>query len=438
MASLKPLMIAASVALGLSTAARGADTATTQDLAAQVKALQAKVDNLEGKTAASQAEVSATIDSVMKDADARSKSMALTGGMAGYDDTKGFVIQSANGDFSLHPWIQFMPRYVANYAKDGKGGGTADTTDDGFEIRRLKFGLDGKLYNNIEYLFLWNTLQHSGNLNLEQAWMKWSINDQFALRAGQIKDPFTHEGLISDTRLLTAERSYLVDVLAHNQNLVQGVSLIWNAGDLRAEVAFTDGIGSQNTNFQNNNGDPTVVGPNFGLAGRAEYKLFGNWNQYDDFTALGNDKDMLVVGGGLDVTETGSRDDWRHTVDGQWETGPLSVYGAYIGDWVHNGPGGDSYNFGVMAQAGYLLNKQWEAFGRFDWTHFDKKTAPGTRNVTEFTAGVNYYMHKHNAKFTVEAVYLPKGAPIADDLSDVIANDGHTEILLRAQFQLVL
>src|SRR4051812_36557716 len=61
MASFRPLMIAASVALGLSSVARADDASTTQDLAAQVKALQAKVDSLEGKSAASQAEVSATI-----------------------------------------------------------------------------------------------------------------------------------------------------------------------------------------------------------------------------------------------------------------------------------------------------------------------------------------------------------------------------------------
>ncbi len=442
MASMRPLMIAAGVALGLSSVARADDASTTQDLAAQVKALQAKVDSLEGKSAVNQADVSATIDSVMKDADARSKSMALTGGMAGYDDAKGFVIQSANGDFTLHPWVQFMPRYVANFTKDGKNGGTKDSTDDGFEIRRLKLGFDGQLFGNIDYLFLWATDRHSGSLVLEEAWAKYRFADQFATRVGQFKDPFAHEGLTSSKNLLAVERSYLDDVIGKGDNFVQGVTLIWDGGKdapIRAEVAFIDGIGSANTNFQNNNGDPTITGPNFGFSGRVDYKLFGDWKQYSDFTALGNEKDLLVVGGGFDVTETGDQDDWRHTADAQWETGPLSIYAAYLGDWVHNSANGDAYNFGAQIQAGYLLSKQLEVFGRFDWTHFDKKTAPGSlRNVTEFTAGVNYYLHKHAAKFTVDATYLPKGAPTKDDGSDVIANDGHTEILLRAQLQLLL
>ncbi len=372
----------------------------------------------------------------------RSKSLALTGGMAGYDDTKGFVIQSANGDFLIHPWIQFMPRYVANYTKDGKAGGTKDTTDDGFEIRRLKLGFDGNLFGtSIDYLFLWATDRSTGSLNLEEAWAKYHFADQFATRIGQFKDPFAHEGLTSSKYLLAADRSYLDDVIGKADNYVQGISLIWDGGanaPIRAEVAYTDGVGSANTNFQNNNGDPTVTGPSFAVAGRLDYKVFGDWKSYSDFTALGNAQDLLVVGGGFDVTQTGRRNDWRHTIDAQWETGPLSLFGAYIADYVQNGPAGSSYDLGLQAQAGYLLSSQWEVFGRWDWTHFDKKTAPGTRNVNEFTAGVNYYLHKHNAKFTVDLTYLPKGAPLADKGSDVLANDGHTELMLRAQVQLLL
>ena len=438
MASMRPLVIAAGVALGLSSVARADDASTTQDLAAQVKALQAKVASLEGQSAANRADVSATIDSVLKDADARSKSMALSGGMAGYDDTKGFVIQSANGDFLLHPYLQMQARYAANYTRHGKADGN-DTTDDGFELRRMKLGFDGTVFGNIDYRFQWATNRHTGLVSLEDGWAKLPIADQLSLRVGQFKDPFAHESLTSSMKQLAVERSYLGAIFAFDDNYVQGVSLVWDGGAFHGELAYTDGEQSNNTNFQSNNGDPTITGPNFGVAGRLDYKVFGDWKSYDDFTALGNAHDLLVIGGGFDFTQTGRQDVIRHTVDAQWETGPLALYGSYLARYIVNGPNGDSYDPGVLVQAGYMLNNQWEVFGRYDLIHFDKKTAPGTlRNVHELTAGVNYYVHKHNVKVTVDATWLPKGAPVADDLGDILKNDSKNEIVFRAQLQLFI
>ena len=34
--------------------------------------------------------------------------------------------------------------------------------------------------------------------------------------------------------------------------------------------------------------------------GRVQYKVFGDWKDYQDFTAMGTAKNLLVIGGGLD------------------------------------------------------------------------------------------------------------------------------------------
>src|SRR5205814_9657944 len=78
--------------------------------------------------------------------------------------------------------------------------------------------------------------------------------------------------------------------------------------------------------------------------------------------------------------------------------------------------GGDSaYDYGVLLQAGYMLNDKWEVFGRYDVTKLDGAvafTGGGSEDTFhELIVGVNYYIHSYNAKFTVDASYLPSGSP---------------------------
>jgi hypothetical protein len=58
--------------------------------------------------------------------------------------------------------------------------------------------------------------------------------------------------------------------------------------------------------------------------------------------------------------------------------------------------------------------------------------------VHEITVGLNYFVYGHNAKFTLDATWLPNGTPVADDGAGILSNDGNSEFILRAQFQLVI
>src|SRR5205085_1942067 len=97
-----------------------------------------------------------------------------------------------------------------------------------------------------------------------------------------------------------------------------------------------------------------------------EYFAFGDRKQYDDFTALGNTTDLLVFGAAADATQVGSDTTYLHTLDAQWEnTRGVSLYGAYVGRVV-NASGGDSYDWGLEAQAAWIFQPKWEAFTRYD------------------------------------------------------------------------
>jgi len=296
----------------------------------------------------------------------------------------------------------------------------------------------------------------SGALNLEQAWVRYQYSDQLGFRAGQFVDPVFHEQLVNSDRQLAADRSILNTIISGaDESYTQGVTLIWTpSSQINVEVGFTDGVNSGNTSFRD---FPTPgASADFGFAGRGEFLLMGsNTSQYNDFSAMMNKEDLLVVGAGFDWTQAGDTDDLLHTVDVQWENaqGNLGVYGAFVGQFIHNGGGAgitgvtgvtdqDSYNWGFLVQAGYMLNNEWEIFGRYDYTHLDDSIAIGSAgstqdNFNEFTAGVNWYFHGHNAKVTVDVSWLPDGAPDGLDNLGILGSDDD-EFIVRGQFQLML
>lgn len=447
----KRAAFAVAMAAGLTCTQSQAAEPTTQELMNQIQALQSKVQQLESKQSKQDdklnaASVDATVAGVLRDADRRSQLLQQSGNFtAGYSKGK-FIIQDDAGDFVFHPWLQFQPRFVANFREDAKNSNTSDDFESGFEIRRMKIGFDGNAFTpNLTYLFLWATDRSTGGLNLEEAFAKYKFGD-FAVKGGQYKDPFSHESLTSSKKLLAADRSLLSDVFTGGDNFVQGVSLIYdNGGPLRAEAAYTDGANQPNRNFQDY---PTSgVSANFGAAGRVEYLAFGKWASYEDFTALGNKEDMLVIGGGVDLTQAGDTDMLLHTIDIQYETGALGLFAAYMGRYSDHAPVGAGvgsqhslYDWGVVAQAAYLLNEQWEPFVRYDFLHLDgeSQSASAENDIHEITVGVNHYMHGHAAKFTVDASWLPNGSIVADSGADILTTAGTNQYVLRVQFQLLI
>jgi len=231
---------------------------------------------------------------------------------------------------------------------------------------------------------------------------------------------------------------------------VQGITAIYGGynknNPVYAEFGITDGgPKSMNTNFTKHNFD-------FGVVGRAEYKVMGDWRDYRDFSAKDSHGDLLVIGGGADWSQAGDGNVITGTMDAQWESkSGLGIYGAILlqnSDSNFTGGADDVTNWGFLVQANFLLNPAWEVFGRLDLVKFDNTIAfsSGDSEDTfyEVTVGVNYYLGpdgswKHRAKIQMDLSFLPNGAPAdLNGIGILDANDGNTEIVLRTQFQLVL
>jgi hypothetical protein len=440
----------AALALSTTCTAARADEPSNEQLKQEVEQLRAAVKELQAQRVTptfNAHDVDATVDSVVRDADRRSQLLAQdTSFTAGWDN--GFKIRSADGNFVLHPWFQFQFRSVTNYREDANQSGIGDDTQNGFELRRMKFGFDGNVFSpDLTYTFLWATNRHNGVPELEDAWVKYKFADGLAVKAGQIKNPLDHEQIVSSKYQLAVERTLIAGTFVNGDDYVQGVSLVMdNGGALRGEAAFTDGIRSQNQNFQDfpsttSGNSPTA---DWGAAGRVEYKLMGDWKDYDRFTAMGTRRDLLVLGAAADYTEFGRSGALTHVADVQYTLASgLSIYGAYLGRYTARNTGAgdsDTYDSTFRAFVGYMLNDKLEPFAQYQYIHFDSAaTAAGTDNtVHDITIGINYYLMGQSAKFTVDASYLPNGSPVSDDSSGVLANNGKNEAVIRAQFQLLL
>jgi hypothetical protein len=101
-------------------------------------------------------------------------------------------------------------------------------------------------------------------------------------------------------------------------------------------------------------------------------------------------------------------------------------------------------DYGALVQAGYLVNKKVELFGRYDLVKIDEDAVAAGAEDTfhEVTAGVNYYLGRdgsylHRAKLTFDVGYLPNGSP-SDQTQSAVLKADDDEFVFRAQFQLLI
>ena len=436
--------VAGVVGLGAASArAQEAPAPTIEQMQAQMRQMQAQIDAMQAKQAADQrsaADQKAAAETTVKvETDAAAKSAPITGSQltAGYQDH--FFLSSADGAFTLEPRAQFQFRSVTNF-RDFDGGGS-----DGFEIRRLKLGIEGTAFSpKLEYNFRLAVNRQTGNAELDNAFVQYEFAPAWSFVVGQWKDIPFHEETVSSSRQLAVDRSLVNEELGGGlTDYVQGVALNWEPerSPVRATVGYHDGLNTDNTRFFDREGGAFGVAPNFGVSGRAEYSVSGDFKEYKDFSRLGKqEKDSLVFGAGADYTQGGTSDIVLHSVDVSWKPAAvpkLAFYGVYYGVYRDLG-NGSAYDYGAEGEVAYLLSEKWEVFGRYDFTKFDgSQLGAGEEDLYhEIGVGLNYYLAKHAAKVTVDAVYLPNGAPGGSGIGFITSDQD--EFLIRGQFQLLL
>jgi hypothetical protein len=444
---------------------------TRQVMQTQIEVLQQRVNQIESRRGTTQPHNPAVLRQIVSEANRQSGLLPEGSFLTGYDPNVGFVIQSDDGNFSLHPSVLLQARYAAvdrNRILPGEGGITGkqgDTTENGFELTRVRFSVDGSLLTPLlnYYIQVADDAQMTQPTLLDvYAMYRISAQSPLALKVGQFKDPLWHEKNLLPGRLMAVDRSMVDALIGGGQtDRVQGAAIVYDDGDqTRGVLGIHDGYHGANTPFYGPSGLGAAVGAGAGLAptdwgasGRGEYLLIGNhtptynpFYEYDQFSSLGAKQDILVVGGGFDYSESGANKILFHTIDAQFNaTDGLAFYAAYLGAYrnLYTNRGvvpGSYYDSGVLLQAAYLLTDRLEPFIRYDYTHLDGSAEPAIiqDNINEITVGTNYYLYAKQVKITVDFSWLPNGSPMDVNDLDILQNNSHNEYLLRAQFQLSL
>ncbi|MBM4112522.1 MAG: hypothetical protein FJ253_03975 [Phycisphaerae bacterium] len=143
-----------------------------------------------------------------------------------------------------------------------------------------------------------NASQGPGNAGgvagLEDAWIRKQIDPNWSVRVGQFKSPFLKEELVSDTRILAADRSLVNQFFSTKRT--QGIELTFQNDCIRIMASFNDG--------GNNNNGSAVIGNNefngtfaeWAFTGRAEWKIAGDWAQFGDMSSPNGDSFAAYVG----------------------------------------------------------------------------------------------------------------------------------------------
>jgi phosphate-selective porin OprO and OprP len=401
-------------------------------LQAEIQRLSARIAELENRnqdnwlTEQRSEEIRSVVHDVLADADTRA-SLLGSGLTSGYDD--GFTIGDAAGNFLLRINGQLQTRYIFNRRR------TADRWRSGFENSRTKLWFSGHVVDpswqyvietdfarggrglvdlddmdidfenfdfdeDIEEVAESVNRGHRRTTLLLDAYIKKDMGNGMSIRMGQMKLPFMGENLIDSRYQQAVERSTLAAYFGLGRRS-QGLAFDIEQDMFRMTAMWSNGANQANTTWSN-------FDTEWALTGRGEFRLGGNWDQFNDFRSMPGDEFGMVFGAAAhwEHSEYGMASNktelFSLTGDANIQGGGFNAYAAVV--WAHTSRdiGGYSDEWGILLQGGYNFTDQLEAFGRYEWASLEQ---PGRTDISILTGGLNYYYAGHRAKATVDLGY---------------------------------
>ncbi len=434
------------------------------------QSMRSEIDDLRAKTDADWLteqranEIRGLVHDVLADADTRA-SLLNDGLAAGWSEN--FFLASPDGRFLLTLDGMLQIRWIYNYHDE------PDRHRRGFENTRTRLTFRGHVFGpDVQYLVRgeFNRDQvpapEGGGFELLDAWVRYNFTDNWSLRFGQFKLPFTRERLVSSATGLAVERS-LVDETT-NLGRSQGVELTYADATQRLAMALSDGatfgpgvrpiFGSIGVRM---NSTALSVGNEWAVTGRYEYLWAGDWEQFADLTSPPGDEFGLLLGIAAHGQQSESlgtftfgRDEIfmaGYTADLSAEWGGVNAFVSFTHLYIDSPSSlvGHLNIMGIVAQAGMYIAPRWEIFARYEWGQYDFRGG-GTLRVPDLhvvTAGVNYYIDGHDLKWTTDLgvsidalrISTPGNLGFVSDLAGYRSESGGAEpqIVFRTQFQLL-
>lgn len=424
------------IALALACAAGNAAWAQTPEQ--RMAQLESRIQSLEAELRQyRQNQVdAATIDKVLADAKARS---GLSMGKVGYSNGYFLADEQNNFQIKLNGFLQ--TRYIYNH----NDSTSSDNNETGFQIRRAELYLTGNAFNQkLFYQYAGGFDRSTSNFTTVSAYAGYQFNKQAEIRAGTFKPPFMVEELTSAARQQAVERSFVNAFFTAGTS--DGVQVQYSTDDYRLAVMVHDGTNALSSEFS---ADKTDVA----IAARGEWKLAGAWAQFADFEGWDDSKFAARLGGAIDYEfgengDSASNPDFvKYTVDLTVEGRGWNVFLAGVGKHTTDDDTTTESldQYGLLAQGGvFVIPNRIELFGRYEHICLDGvfATSPAPvaaidDHVNLLTAGVNWFLIGHNAKFCTDVIYVFNELPAGNSGLGLLTSEDGPQFVLRSAFHLM-
>lgn len=337
-------------------------------------------------------------------------------GVVSFAGRKGFVWESKDKKFEFKPYLMVQSAVDFNWY-DREGLDPAYNQDHvhntGFSIPYAVLGFTGRAFGFITYNLSINAAASGGGL-LQQAWADMKVCDEFAVRVGKFKTPFTHATLttLGETLFPTLPVSLTAPVIMpHSLNAVTPAMM--TGFDLGVEfhgmvkdkwgyqAGIFNGTGSSVNTATKTFSDDWHI-PSLLYAGRLTFQPWGvmpgtqgNPNQ------LNLDRLLVGVSASMNVeSENESTNDFRAGLELAWMHRRLYLAGeAY---YMHVGftkrqKIDESFDYmGGYVQAGYFVTDRLQPALRYDFYDRNGLDKGGLLNMP--AVGLNYYFKGANLK----------------------------------------
>jgi len=390
---------------------------------AQIAELKAEIAQLKGAqggqwlTEQRAAEIRGIVTDVLADAETRSSLQGAAG--SGYNG--GFFLSSSDGNFSMKINVLQQMRWSFN-----------DNDVDqayGFENKRTRLTFGGNIVDSswsykVGYYFGYsNSNENFGAGELSDVNVTKDLGSGWGLTVGQFKLPFSAEYGIDAGNLQFNDYSVVNTLMGTGYG--QGLNLGYAADQFRFNAAYVNAIGEANEAW--NGSSPNA---DWAFAVRGEFKLSGDWAQFNDGQSWKGEGFGALIGIGYAAERSDISDETPSflTVDATVDFGGANIAAAYYMTDADTGAVTDEAT-GFTVAGGVFLADDFEAVARYENYEPD-----GGSELNTLVVGGNWYMAKNTAKLGLEFGYafdaVPGGAEFAGWTNSGTA-DG--EWLLQAQ-----